>query len=601
MTDRHLLRQARAGLPALGLALACGVLTGILALLQAWYLSLIIARVFLDGQPLEGVSREVVLFVVASVLRAGVIFTGEVAAGHLAARVKADLRGALFDHLLALGPIHARGERTGELTSVAVERIEALDAYFSQYLPHLVAAVAVPLLLIAVVFGLDPISAAVLALTAPLIPVFMVLIGRAADALTRKQYDLLGRLSASFLDVLRGLATIKIFGRSQAQIAMVRDSSERYRTATMAVLRVAFVSALALETLASIGTALVAVGVGLRLLHGLLDFQTGLFVLLLAPEVYQPLRLLGARFHARAAAVSASRRIFEVLSTPVVERVTAGRVAKDPSVAGESGGEVPARMASPPGNEPPAVLAWPPALVFRNVHYTYDGDREALRGASFAIPAGGTVALVGHSGAGKSTVADLLLRFIRPDRGEILVNGVSLDRFPVGAWREQVAWVPQRPYLFHDSVTANLRVARPDATMDDLVRAARMAHVDEAIRSLPQGYDTVLGERGARLSAGQAQRIALARAFLKEAPLLVLDEPTSAADPDLEALLVETIARSRGRRTVVIIAHRMATVAAADHIVVMESGRVVESGNPATLAAQDGTYRKMLAAFQGIG
>lgn len=577
MTDRHLLLQARAGLPALGLALASGVLTGILALLQAWYLSLIIARVFLEGQPLEGVSSEVVLFAVASVLRAGVIFTGEIAAGHLAARVKADLRGALFDHLLALGPIHARGERTGELTSVAVEGIEALDAYFSQYLPHLAAAVAVPLLLIAVVFGLDPISAIVLSLTAPLIPVFMVLIGRAADALTRRQYDLLGRLSASFLDVLRGLATIKIFGRSQAQIAMIRDSSERYRTATMAVLRVAFVSALALETLASIGTALVAVGVGLRLLHGLLDFQTGLFVLLLAPEVYQPLRLLGARFHARAAAVSASRRIFEVLGTPVVERVDAGPVSKAPSVAG------------------------PPALVFRNVHYTYDGDREALRGASFAIPAGWTVALVGHSGAGKSTVGDLLLRFIRPDRGEILVNDVSLDRFPVGAWREQVAWVPQRPYLFHDSVAANLRVARPYATMDDLVRAARMAHVDETIRSLPQGYDTVLGERGARLSAGQAQRIALARAFLKEAPLLVLDEPTSAADPDLEALLVETIARSRGRRTVVIIAHRMATVAAADHIVVMEDGRVVESGNPATLAAQDGIYRKMLAAFQGIG
>jgi thiol reductant ABC exporter CydD subunit len=559
--------------------LVCGVLTGILALLQAWYVSVIVARVFLDRQPLERVSDEVGLLLIAAVARAGVIFAGEVAAGHLAARVKADLRSALFAHLLALGPVHARGERTGELASVAADGVEALDAYFSQYLPQVASAVVIPVLLIAVVFGLDPLSAVVLALTAPLIPVFMVLIGRTAEVLTRRQYDLLGRLSAVFLDVLRGLTTTKIFGRSRAQIEMIRQTSEQYRSATMAVLRVAFISALALETLASIGTALVAVGVGLRLLHGRLDFQTGLFVLLLAPEVYQPLRHLGARFHGRAAALSASRRIFAVLETPVAQRAEPEWAARGPEAMGR-----------------------PPTVVFRDVHYAYDGDREALRGASFEIPAGSIVALVGPSGAGKSTVADLLLRFIRPDRGEILVDGVPLDRFPVRDWRQQIAWVPQRPYIFHDTVAANLRVARADATMDDLTRAARMAHVDEVICALPRGYETVLGERGARLSAGQAQRLALARAFLKPAPFLILDEPTAAVDPDLETLLVETLLRSRGTRTVLIIAHRLATVAAADRIAVMDGGRVVESGTRAALEAQDGVYRRLLTAHrEGIG
>jgi ATP-binding cassette subfamily C protein CydD len=581
VSDRTLLRHARAGLPALVLTAGSGVLSGVLTLLQAWYLSRAIARVFLDRQPLDVVSGDLVALLIATLLRAGVVLAGEVAAGHLAARVKANLRGALFDHLLALGPIHARGERTGELTAVAVEGVEALDAYFSQYLPQVASAVVVPLLLVLVVFGADPVSAAVLAISAPLIPLFMVLIGKAADTLTRQQYDLLGRLSGHFLEVLQGLATIKIFGRSQDQIALIRLSSERFRSATMSVLRVAFISSLALEMLATIGTALVAVGVGLRLLHGRLEFQTALFVLLLAPEVYQPLRLLGGRFHARAAAMAASTRIFDILDTPVRGSARGGAMAPEDAL--------------------PTVGAGPPGITFRDVHYTYDGSSDALRGASFEIPAGSTVALVGPSGAGKTTVVDLLLRFIEPVQGEVLINGVPLHRLPASAWRERIAWVPQNPYLFHDSVAANLRMARPEATMEELMRAARWAHVHDVICSLPQGYDTVLGERGARLSAGQAQRIALARAFLKEAPVLILDEPTSSVDPELESLLLDTIERLRRARTILIVAHRLATVSVADRVVVLAGGRVVESGDHATLRAHDGAYRRLLAAYQGTG
>jgi len=316
MVDRRLLRETRGVRGTLGLTFLCVVLAGALALLQAWFLSLVIARVFIGRQMLAAVTDALVALLAIVVLRALVALAGEVAAGYTAARVKADLRSALVDRLLALGPAYARSGRTGELTAAAAEGIEALDAYFGQYLPQAFGAATVPLLLILVVFGIDPISAAILLVTAPLIPALMVLIGWAADALTRRQYDLLGRLNAYVLDVLQGLATLKILGRSRAQVEKIRRVSDRYREATMAVLRVAFLSALALETLASIGTALVAAGVGLRLLYGQMEFQFGLFVLMLAPEVYQPLRLLGARFHARAAAVSASERIFEILDSP---------------------------------------------------------------------------------------------------------------------------------------------------------------------------------------------------------------------------------------------------------------------------------------------
>jgi thiol reductant ABC exporter CydD subunit len=571
MIDRTLIRHARGGTPALALSAGSGVVAGILTLLQAWYLSVIIDRVFLGRLPLQGVAGELTALLAVMALRAGVVLAGEVAAGRLAARVKINLRTVLLDRMVALGPVALRGERAGELTAVAGEGIEALDAYFSQYLPQVVAAAAVPLLLVLVVFGADPLSAAVLAISAPLIPLFMVLIGRAADALTRQQYDLLGRLSGHFLEVLQGLATIKVFGRSRSQAETIRLMSDRYRSATMSVLRIAFLSALALEMLATIGTALVAVGVGLRLLYGRLDFQTALFVLLLAPEVYQPLRLLGARFHARSAAVSAAGRIFQILETP-------GRAH------GPEGGEVTTTSAS----------GAPPAITFGDVHFAYSDSRDALRGASFEIPAGSTVALIGTSGAGKSTIVDLLMRFIEPDRGEILVDGAPLDRLPVDAWRQRVAWVPQRPHLFHETVAGNLRLARSDATADDLIHAARQAHVHDVICALPHGYDTVLGERGARLSAGQAQRIALARAFLRKAPFLILDEPTSALDPDLEALFVATIARLRGSRTVLLIAHRLATASMADRIVVLSGGRVIESGEPAVLRDADGAYRRML-------
>jgi len=471
--------------------------------------------------------------------------------------------------IIALGPAYTRGERSGELANTAIAGVEALDAYISQYLPQLVLALLIPLGMLAVVFPFDPLSGIVLLITAPLIPFFMILIGGMASRLTRSQFTQLSRMSAHFLDVLQGLAVLKQFGRSRDQIATIRRISERFRDTTMGVLRVAFLSALVLEMLATISTAIIAVEIGLRLLYGRMVFEDAFFVLILAPEFYLPLRMLGTRFHAGMSGVAAAARIFDVLETPLP---TCG----------------------PPA--PPRAVPQPPyTLRFRDVYYAYNGgERPALNGISFMIEAGQRVALVGPSGAGKSTAAQLLLRFLAPTAGQIAVNGVDLCAIAPDAWRRQVAWVPQAPYLFADTIAGNIRLGRPDAPLADVIRAAEQAHLDRFVATLPGGYDTPIGERGARLSGGQAQRVALARAFLKDAPVLILDEATANLDPATESLIQDAMGALMQGRSTLIIAHRLQTVQNADLIVVLKAGRIVQTGIHADLAAGSGLYRDLV-------
>jgi thiol reductant ABC exporter CydD subunit len=587
--DRRLLGRADAVRGPLVLAIALGAAGGVVIVVQAYLLSLVVSQVFLDGQALASILSLLAAFLVLSLLRVGLTWVAEAAVDRVANRVKHDLRARLAAHLLALGPAYARDERTGELANTAVEGIEALDAYFRQYLPQLALAALVPLIVLLFVFPLDWVSGLVMLLTAPLIPVFMILIGSLAESLTRQQWTSLSRMSAHFLDVLQGLTTLKLFGRSREQFRIIAQISDQFRDATMGVLRVAFLSALVLEMVATISTAVVAVQIGLRLLYGGLTFQEGFFVLLLAPEFYLPLRMLGTRFHAGMQGVAAAQRIFEVLDTPAP-----GGPEPAPAPSAAPAGEVRREPASPP----PARFD----LCFSDVHYAYDGgQRPALNGLSFDLSHGESIALVGPSGAGKSTVAYLLLRFIEPDRGTITVGGTPLRSLPPAAWREQVAWVPQQPYLFHGTVAENIRLARPDAGLDRVARAARQASADGFIEALPQGYDTLIGERGARLSGGEAQRIALARAFLKDAPLLILDEATANLDPEIEALVQEAMGRLLPGRTTLIIAHRLSTVYRAGRIVVLDRGRLAEEGTHADLMRQGGLYRQMVGAYRAGG
>ncbi len=599
--DSRLLRLTRSVRLGLGLTILLGLLGGILMVIQAGLLSGAIDRVFLGGASLADVTPLLLGLAGIAGLRGLAAWGGAVTGQAVAGRIKQDLRERLFAHLLRLGPAYSGAERSGELAHTLLEGVEELDAYFSQYLPQIALAALVPITYLIVVFPADPLSGLVLLVTAPLIPFFMILIGKAAEILTRRQWGVLSRMSAHFLDVLQGLTTLKLFGRSRKQIEVIGQISDSWRRTTLGVLRVAFLSALALEMLATISTAIVAVEIGVRLLYGGLDFQRALFVLVLAPEYYLPLRALGVRFHAGMAGVEAARRIFAILETDDKGQSNRQDATSPPGLLSTRGEEEKAGMdASLSSFSVASSASWRFDIAFRDVSYAYAGrDGAALNGVSFTLAEGEQVALVGPSGAGKSTIAALLLGFIVPQSGTIKLGGSPLDSIDPDEWRARLAWVPQRPYLFYASALDNIRLGRPQATPDEVTWAARQAQADEFIRALPEGYNTLIGERGARLSGGQAQRIALARAFLKDAPFLILDEATANLDAESEALVQAAIERLLERRTALVIAHRLQTVTRADRILVLDGGRVVEAGPHAELVAAGGLYSRLFAVVGG--
>lgn len=574
MFSRRLLALARSENLALTLTIVLGFLGGLLTILQAWIFARIVNDVFLNS-----LTRDAVLGLLAALLgvvivKAGMVWGSEVAANLVAQRVKNDLRERLVTHLTALGPAYTQSERTGELALSALEGVENLEAYFSQYLPQVVLAASIPLSVLLLVFPIDPLSGLVFLLTAPLVPFFMILIGRSGEALTSRQFETLQRLSAHFYDVLQGLTTLKALNQSRSQAGVIGEVSERYRDVTMQVLRITFLSALALELLTTISTAIIAVEIGFRLLYRSMEFLPAFFILVLAPDFYLPLRLLGLRFHAGMSGVSAVKRIFEILDIP-------------PGAVQSSNIEF--------SNIEPSKVA-SSNIEFSNVSFTYPTRTQpALQNVTFLIPSGKTTALVGASGAGKTTIANLLMRFIEPQSGKITVGDMPLNSIPPEAWRAQIGWVPQTPYLFSDTIETNLRLAKPNATESDLLRACERAGLLDFIRSLPNGLNTRIGERGARLSGGQAQRLALARAFLKDAPFLLLDEPTSSLDPALEAELQASVRELMHGRTVLVIAHRLATIYQADQIIVLQAGRVVEMGRHEELRCQSGVYAQLIS------
>ena len=560
----RLISVAQVARTSLVITIGLGFIGGLVTVGQSSLVSRIVTAIFLEGEAASHLLAQFLSCLVLIGLRAILTWTGEYSAFHAALRIKHALREQLYAHLLDIGPsILADSEddegRTGELVNTAMQGIEVLEAYYSQYLPQLTLSALVPLTILTVITPIDPLTAIILLLTAPLLPIFMYLIGSAAKIQTRRQWLGLSRMSAYFLDVFQGLTTLKALGRSREQAALVDQVSENHRLATMRVLRVTFLSALALELIATLSTAVVAVEIGLRLLNGRLAFEQAFFILLLTPEFYLPLRTLGLRFHASISGIEAAKRIFEILDTPT-----------------------PSKQSANPTTEITRALQddIPPTIKFNNVSFTYSDGRVGLFDTTFEIPAGQVTVIAGESGAGKSTVLSLLLGFFESQSGVIEVNGIPLNEFQQQSWTRHLAWLPQQPYLFNDSLAANISLARPVANLSDVHDAARLAHADEFIQAFPDTYNTQIGERGVHLSAGQAQRVALARAFLKNAPLLLLDEPGAHLDPETEALTLDSLNMLVQGRTVLIVCHRPPTYIHADQVIWLEEGRVQRIEHP---------------------
>ena len=572
--DKELLRRIGSARISLGTTVVLGVLVAVATIVQMVFLSKVVDLVFLYGANLYEVETLLLSLLGAVVVRAGLLWLREITAQQGAIRVKSELRERLLRHVLRLGPAYTRGERTGELAITATEGVEKLEAYFSRYLPQVFLSVFVPLLIGLYVLPLDWASSVLLLVTAPVIPVLMVLVGSYAEEHLQRQWSALSRLGASFVDALQGLPTLKIFGRSAEEREKVSSASEEFRERTMKVLRYAFISGFVLEFMTAMAIALVAVSLGVRLVSGDMPFEVAFLVLLLAPEFYKPLRELGTHRHAGMEGKAAARRILEILNTPVPDRDEA---------------------------KAPMQFSRAPEIQLSALGYTYPGsEHEALCDLTLTLPAGSRTALVGRSGSGKSTLVNLLLRFLEPERGKITTNGLPIAQMPREAWRENVALVPQRPHLFHGSVLENIRIARPDASREEIESAAEMAGAARFIRELPQGYDTDVGERGARLSGGEAQRVAIARAFLKDAPLLIMDEPTSSLDPESERLIRSALRRLSQGRTVLVVAHRLNTVYEADRIVVLEDGQLAETGTHKALIRGDGLYARLVNAYGDV-
>ncbi|KPL31043.1 ABC transporter [Streptomyces anulatus] len=559
--DPRLLHHARATRLFLAAVVALGLVGALLVIAQAMLIAEIVVGGFEGGLTVTALRTPLLLLAAVALGRALVAWLTELAAHRASAAVKSELRGRLLERAARLGPDWLTGQRTGSLVALATRGIDALDDYFARYLPQLGLAVVVPVAVLARIVTEDWVSAAIIVVTLPLIPLFMILIGWATQSRMDRQWQLLSRLSGHFLDVVAGLPTLKVFGRAKAQADSIRTITSDYRRATLRTLRIAFLSSFALELLATLSVALVAVTIGMRLVHGELDLYTGLVVLILAPEAYLPIRQVGAQYHAAAEGLSAAEEIFTVLET-------------EPRASGTE--------------DVPDMLR----LELAGVTVRHEGRAEpSLDSASLTVEPGETVALVGPSGVGKSTLLNVLLGFAVPDEGHVRVGGRDLGDLDLERWRSRIAWVPQRPHLFADTIAENVRLARPDADDEAVLTALRDAGAYDFVAALPDGVRTALGEDGAGLSAGQRQRLALARAFLADRPLLLLDEPTASLDGESEAGIVGAVRRLAAGRTVLLVVHRPALLAVADRVVTLEP----RTGGPAE------PYAKALAGVAAPG
>lgn len=518
-----------------------------------------------DGR-LSAMGGALIGLVVASAVRAGLAFLAELSSAAAAARAEAQLRARGLGALLAGAPTALAEHRLGELAVALGHGLDTLDVYVGRYLPRLVLAVLAPAVLVIWIAQLDWLSALILVVTLLLLPMFMILVGQLAEQRVARRWAALGRLSAHFLDAVEGLATLRAFGRTRVQRENIAQATERLRRTTLATLRVAFLSALVLETLAAVGTALVAVPLGLRLVAGNMALAPALAILILTPEVYLPLRRAAAEFHASAEGSSAAGAVFSLLEEDHPDLLVAAH-GLDPVRPGHGASH--------------------PVIALEDVSVTYPGrGQPVLAELSLALLAGEHVAIVGASGAGKSTIAALTAGLLAPTSGQVRGQGHVIDELGRGEWRQQVAWLPQRPTIFSGPLADNLRLSVPDASDEQLWSALRLAGLAEVVNELPGELAAPLTERGATLSAGERQRLGLARALLRNrAEVVVLDEPTAHLDPVTEAKVVDNLRQALAGRTALIVTHRERPLELADRVLRLEGGRLQPVSGPRAVVA----------------
>lgn len=523
------------------------VAAGCVMVVQSRLLAFACHRLIMDHAALSLVAPVLWGAAALALLRAALHLLAEWQAARAAATLKQYLRTILFETLRESGSSRLRAEGTGAVVEAATTGIEDVEPYVTRFLPQLAVTALLPALIMLVVLPTEWRTGLVLVFSAPFIPLLMVLIGRGAERRNSRQWRQLARMAGHFLDLVQGLPDLRIFAATKREATVVARVADDYRQSTMAVVRLAFLSALTLEFFSTVGTAVAAVLIGFQLLFGSLSLMNGLFILLLVPEFYLPFRTLGLTYHARMKGIAAAERLAPLL-------------------------------AAAPANGPGDLVTAPsstsaPSISFAGVSCRESG-RGSLSGITLDLPAGSFTALAGASGSGKSTLARLLAGLLQPDGGMITVDGVDMRRITVDSWHSRMAWVSQRPVFFKGTIRDNLLLAAPDADGRALEAALDSAGATPFIRQLPEGLDTPLGDRGAGLSGGELRRLAVARALLRNAALVVLDEPTAGLDRENELLVVQSIRRLAEGRTVLAITHREAVIAAADRVALLNEGRL---------------------------
>jgi ATP-binding cassette subfamily C protein CydD len=548
MVNRKLLKEALSFKYYLPAIIVLEIMIALSAIFQAVTLSFIINKAFMYKLPLSKLQDQILLLLLLIIFRAFLTWGFELLTKLTATKIKFKMREKLQKSLLSANPLKLQSESSGEIVNLAIEGVERLDSYFSEYLPQLAIFIITPLLIIIFSFQVDITSSIIMLITAPLIPFFMILIGKYTGKLTSRQWETLSRLGGHFLDIVRGLPTLKLFGRSKTQRNVIHRVSENFRKSTMDVLKVAFLSSLVLELLATLSTAIIAVTLGIRLIYSHISFENALFLLILLPEFYQPLRQLGAKFHSGLEGDAAANNIFRFFSI------------------------YPPRAFKVQFAKKGIFFSKLLTITFCDVSFRYDDKNTfAVNNVSFTMKKGFCTVVTGESGSGKSTLASLLLGFIHPDSGKIFVNNVNLQDIPYHSWRRKISYVPQHPYLFCGSIVENIRLGKPDATEEELLVAAKLAGIHDFITSLPLSYNTNLEENGKGLSSGQKQRIAIARAFLKNSLILIMDEPASSLDIETEESISQAIKELKKDKFVLLITHSPNLISIADEVYTMNS------------------------------